>query len=52
MGQLCEPPALNGTVRVKDPNNRVLGTKYYNIDGIWALKQCYLGPWTLRGIES
>ena len=32
----------------KDPNNRVLGPKYYNINGIWALKPCYLGPWTLR----
>ena len=32
----------------KDPNNRVLGPKYYNIIGIWALKPYYLGPWTLR----
>ena len=32
----------------KDPNNRVLGPKYYNVDGIWALKPHYLGPWTLR----
>ena len=29
-------------------NDRVLGPKYYNINGIWALKPCYLGPWTLR----
>ena len=21
--------------------------QYYNINGIWALKPCYLGPWTL-----
>ena len=34
----------------KDPNNRVLEPKYYNITGIWAgaLKPYYLGPWTLR----
>ena len=32
----------------KDPNNRVLGPKYYNINSIWALKPYYLGPWTLR----
>ena len=29
-------------------NNRVLGPKYYNVNGIWALKPCYLGPRTLR----
>ena len=29
-------------------NNRALGPKYYNINGIWALKPHYLGPWTLR----
>ena len=34
----------------KDPNNRVLGPKYYTINGIWALKHYYLGPWTLRGM--
>ena len=33
----------------KDPNNRVSGPKYYNMNGIWALKPYYLGPWTLRG---
>ena len=32
----------------KDPNNRVLGPKYYNVNGTWALKPYYLGPWTLR----
>ena len=32
----------------KDPNNRALGPKYYNINGIWALKPYYLGPWTLK----
>ena len=31
----------------KDPNNGVLGPKYYDIDGIWALKRYYWGPWTL-----
>ena len=25
-----------------------LGPKYYNVNGIWALKPYYLGPWTLR----
>ena len=24
------------------------GPKYYSINGIWALKPYYLGPWTLR----
>ena len=32
----------------KDPNKWVLGPKYYNMNGIWALKPYYLGPWTLR----
>ena len=32
----------------KDSNNGVSGPKYYNIDGIWALKPHDLGPWTLR----
>ena len=32
----------------KDPNNRASGPKYFTIYGIWALKPCYLGPWTLR----
>ena len=32
----------------KDPNNKVLGPKYYTINGIWALKPYDLGPWTLR----
>ena len=36
----------------KDPNNRVLGPKYYIISGIWALKPYYLGPWTLRGSKN
>ena len=36
----------------KDPNNRVLGPKYYNSNGIWALKPCYLGPWALREVDS
>ena len=33
----------------KDPNIRVLGPKYYNMNGIWALKPHYLGPWTRKG---
>ena len=28
--------------------NRVLGPKYNNRNGIWALISDYLGPWTLR----
>ena len=36
------------TLRVQGPKNRVLGSTYYKIDGIWALKPCYLCPWTLR----
>ena len=32
----------------KDPNDRVLGPKYYNVNGIWALNPPYLGPWTRR----
>ena len=32
----------------KDPNNRVLGPNDYNVNGIWAPRPCYLGPWTLR----
>ena len=35
-------------MRSKDPNNRVSGPKYNIVDGIWALKPYYLGPWTLR----
>ena len=42
-------PKPNGP---KDPNNRVLGPKYYNIHGIWALKPKYLGPWTLREMSQ
>ena len=32
----------------KDPNNRVLGLKYYNIIGIWALKPYYLESFPLH----
>ena len=35
----------------KDPNNMVLGSKYYNINDIWALKPCCSGPWTVRVSE-
>ena len=27
---------------------RAAGPKYNNINGIWALKPFYLGPWTLE----
>ena len=39
-----EPYTLN--LRSKDPNKRVLGPKYYNINGIWDLKPIIwvLGP--------
>ena len=30
------------------PNNGVLVPKYYDINGIWALKLYYLGPWAVR----
>ena len=33
---------------IMDPNNGILGPKYSNINGIWALKPYYLAPWTLR----
>ena len=29
----------------------VLGPKYYNINGIWALNAYYLGTWTLRVVD-
>ena len=32
--------------------NAVLGPKYCNINGIWAVKPYKLGPWTLREQES
>ena len=38
---------MGATQGSKDPNNRVLGPKYYDINGIWALKPSYLGPWTV-----
>ena len=33
----------------KDANNRGLGPRYDNVtvNGIWDLKPCYLGPWTI-----
>ena len=34
--------------RCKDPNNGVLGPKYYNRNSIWGLNPDHLGPWTLR----
>ena len=39
---------VNTALRSKDANNRALGTKFYSIHGIWALKPYHLGPWTLR----
>ena len=41
-GILFMLPSL--TLRVRGPNNRGLGFKYYNINGIWALKPYHLGP--------
>ena len=35
-----------------DPNNKVLGPKFYDGSGIWALKPCYSGPWTLRLFQA
>ena len=29
-----------------------LGPKYHEYCSIWALKPCYLGPWTLRDIDA
>ena len=31
---------------------RVLGPKYYNINGIWDLKPYYLDPWTVSIING
>ena len=28
----------------------VLWPKYHNINAIWALKPCSLGPWTLKAL--
>ena len=39
---------LENPLGSKDPNNRVLGPKYYSMNGMRALKPSYLGPWTLR----
>ena len=39
------------SLRVQDPNSKVLGPKYYTTCGIWALKPHYLGPRTLRAWE-
>ena len=30
------------------PNNTASGPKYYNMNGIWALKPYHLGPCTFR----
>ena len=32
----------------RDPNRRVLGSKYYSVNGMWDLKPHYLGLWILR----
>ena len=32
----------------RTPIKMVLEPKYFNINGIWALKAHYLSPWTLR----
>ena len=36
-------------VSIPKGNNRALGRRYYDINGIWDLNPHYLGPWTLRG---
>ena len=33
-----------------DPDNGVLGPKYYDIKNCWTLKPYYLGPLTLIGL--
>ena len=35
----------------KDLRTRVLGPKYYNMNGTWDLKHYYLGPWTLGVLD-
>ena len=46
----CDCACNNNVLqRSKDPNNRVLGPKYHQINGIWPLKPDYLSPCTLRG---
>ena len=35
----------------KGPRTQIMGYSiYFNMNGIWALKPYYLGPWTLLGI--
>ena len=36
----------------KDSTNRVLGPKFFTINGIGVLKPNYLGPWTFRDVHS
>ena len=43
---------MKASLASKDPNNRVLGPKFYNIQGIWGLKPYDLGPWTLRAAQG
>ena len=40
----------SSSLKSRDPNKRVSVPKYYNINGIRALKPNYFGPWTLRGL--
>ena len=42
-GQRGMPNIPDGSM---DPNSEVLWPKYYNVNGVWALKPYYLGPWT------
>ena len=41
--------SASSTLRVQDPNSRVLVPEHHEYYSIWALKPYYLGPWTLRG---
>ena len=49
LGKLNTRAGRSRTLRVQGPKRWVLGPKYYNVNGIWALNPYYLGPWTLRG---
>ena len=40
---------LTLTLRVQG-NSKFLGPIYCNLNGLWALKPYYLGPWTLIGL--
>ena len=35
-------------LRVQKPKSYALSAKYYNLNGLWALKPEYRGPWAVR----